>query len=142
MTSENAWNRGRSRYVPLQSRWAERGRFSRLTSTALRFAIAIAVCVVFQPAWAQSSQGEIAKTRSDELAGNLQALTLLVGLAEQACLSNRTQTESAGISANLRAILNSVTSGASIERQVKDLRGAPDKMTGEVAKLENDEIRK
>ena len=127
--------------MPLQSRWAERGRFSRLTGTALRFAIAIAVCVVFQPAWAQPGQGEIAKRRSDELAGNLQALTLLVGLAEQACLSNRTQTESAGISVTLRAILNSVTSGASLERQVKDLRGAPERMTGEIAKLENNDIR-
>lgn len=131
--------------MTLQNRWDERGRFSKPTSTAqrwLRFGGALAVCVVFQPAQAQSDQGERARRQSDDLARSLQALTVLVGLAEQACLSNRTQTETGGISVTLRAIVSSVTSGASIERQVKDLRGAPDKMTGEVAKLENDEIRK
>lgn len=72
----------------------------------------------------------------------LQTLTRLVDLAERACLSSHSQAESAGISLTLEGILKSVKAGVGVERQVKELRGAPEQMTGAVARLENDEIRK
>jgi hypothetical protein len=106
-------------------------------------AVALIGSCAFQPAArAQSPVGEIAKRQADERDRNLQTLTQLLELSERACLSSHTQAESAGISITLHAILSSVTSGVGIERQVKELRGASEQMTGAVAKLENDEIRK
>jgi hypothetical protein len=106
-------------------------------------AVALIGCCAFQPAArAQSPAGEIARRQADELARNLLMLKQLVELSERACLSSHTQAESAGISITLRTIVNSVTSGVGVERQVKELRGASEQMTGAVAKLENDEIRK
>ncbi|MEP6841326.1 MAG: hypothetical protein ABJA75_24970 [Bradyrhizobium sp.] len=132
--------------MTLQRLWGDEGGYSRPAGAVRRslwIAMVLVACVVNQPqAQAQSGQGAIATRQSNDLDRSLQALTVLVGLAEQACLSTHTQTESGNISAALHAIVNSVSSGLTVERKVKELRGAPDKMSGEVAKLENDEIRK
>ena len=64
-----------------------------------------------------------------------------VGLAERLCLSNLTLTEKRGLSLDLQALLSSVKANASIESQTTALRGASEKLTGAVGKLENDAIR-
>jgi hypothetical protein len=102
----------------------------------------IACCNLHSEARAQLDTNDALKRQTDQLASNLQSLTRFVDLAERACLSGHTQEESAGISIRLRTILKSVAGGVDIERQVKELRGASEQMTGAVAKLENDEIRK
>ena len=117
----------------------------RLKSLArsLLSAVALTACCALQPqASAQTGGGEIAKRQADELLAKIQTLKLLVDLAEQTCLSNHTSTETAGISVSLGKILSSFTAGADVERQVKELRGASEQLTGTIAKLENDDIRK
>lgn len=112
-------------------------------SRSLWVAIALlACCNPDSEARAQAGGGDALKRQADELALHLQTLTQLADLAERACLSNHTQAESAGIAITLSSIVKSLTAGVDVERQVKELRGASEQMTGAVAKLENDDIRK
>jgi hypothetical protein len=133
----NSWTLPVSRVFPGLSRRA--GAVWR----PLSIAAALMGCAVFQPAaLAQSSGADIASRQSDELARRLQVLTQLVELSERTCLSNHTSKESAGISLTLAGIKNSLRSAVGLEWQVKELRGASEQLTGTVAKIENDDIRK
>jgi len=107
-------------------------------------AITLISCCAYEPgAWAQpDAASEVSMRQADQLAHNLETLERVVGLAERACLSSHTSTENAGISLTFAAILNTLKSGVGLERQFKDLRGASEQLTGAVAKLENDDIRK
>lgn len=67
---------------------------------------------------------------------------ITVGLAESACLSNVKTAKDAGLVLDLKALVSGVKASVGLEQQVTKLRGASEQLSGEVAKLENDEIRK
>jgi hypothetical protein len=106
-------------------------------------AVAVIGCCAFQSAaLAQSPSGDLAKRQADEVAGRMHKLTQLVDLAEKTCLSNRTSTDSVSLLGTFKAIKERMTSGVGLERQAKEVRGASEQLTGAVAQLENDQIRK
>jgi len=114
---------------------ASSGVLHGLLATALACAASPGVCD-------QTEAAKAAQRQSANFADALKIFETAVGLAERACLSNLTQIQKTGLSLDVQALVRGVKSAVGIESQTTALRGASEKLTGAVAKLENDDIRK
>ena len=99
-------------------------------------------CMAASDLHAQPEKVKAAQRQAADLAAALKVFETVVGLAERSCLSNLTQTDKKSFSLDLNGLVNAVKGTASLDSQTAALRGASDKLTGAVAKLENDDIRK
>jgi hypothetical protein len=115
--------------------------YPRSSLGALAFAF-VALCVAASDLYAQAEKAKAVQRQAADLSDAIKLFETAVGVAERACLSNLTQTERKAFSLDLGALVGSVKGRAGIENQTTALRGASDKLTGAVAKLENDDIRK
>lgn len=99
----------------------------------------LTLCAISASALAQQTAEQ---RQAAVLLNEIQIFEQVVGIAERACLSNVTRTDRAGVTLNLQALVNAVKSGVGIERRTEELRGASQQLSGEIAKIENDEIRR
>lgn len=99
-------------------------------------------CIATAELHAQPESTKAVQRQAADLANALKTFEGAVEVAERACLSNSTQTEKRDLALDLQALVKGVKTSAGIETQTTALRGASDKLTGAIAKLENDDIRK